>query len=891
MKSKITKNSEHLKEEYEAVLLLLNNVLEKDKQAGRYISSLSDKDISANKKYLLNVIEYQALAIQKMLEIGVELDEFSGHTCVTHTDGSLHTSISRSEVSLGSITYASDASISNIEKTASIDEDKIKLPVEPVLLKPGDGKVKKKVESSKKTRKSSLSPRKSTKKKEIESINPDKQKPSLNNVCGVEICEETAAVSSKSDMRNESMEKMKNLIRMSKDSNTSLVQLTQFTKDVSVDKLDKGILENGSSSDASSTSNKNNKISSADISSSEDVSLKEKRKTIQEKLKSKKLMTRRDRFQQNIQRPDIPDLSFKPSSKAFQSNDNYITCPESSSSTSVVQVKDRKRKKKRTTEKVSISSSSETGLKPPPEPRINLDYLVSRIVSPSEFYINLLDENIAVIDTMSYQLAEIFKDSGSPYQDKKSAMEALGNQCVCYLPEYECWYRVIVTSWRLNARDYQEKFVRVFLVDYGHTCSTSFENLRELTEEFCLVPQYAIKCHLAWLYPPGSTKNNLLDIWPVQSLDYFRSLFSIDSAAVYKVVYTEKCGNSWGIDIMFTHAEDEDLTFGQLMLDNKMAVEIYQDPVTMFKNRFIVEQIKTAQGLAGIASGMNEEEKLDRFNKNLKDHECGSIDQAMLNYRATDEARICKHARPDGTCFKGRRCKLEHGEIRQDGITTDKQCVYVSAFKQLEMPVAGATVKLRIVNIVNVNTFYACLINSQSEGLKNLISTMNKRDTISKYKSLPIPPAPGEIVIAKNWNNHWYRARVRDLYHYSQNAEETVQVFFVDLGDIVDVKMSDLKTITPELLYLPFQAIFCRLYNVKPIEDRNEDESKYYAESHFLCQIFDAEVVHASNSTLEVLLKKEDTSEDVGEQIIEDGFGELRVKHEFPIMTESMLVD
>lgn len=50
---------------------------------------------------------------------------------------------------------------------------------------------------------------------------------------------------------------------------------------------------------------------------------------------------------------------------------------------------------------------------------------------------------------MSYQLAEIFKDTNSPYPNKKTAMEALGNQCVCYIESYKSWYRVNVTNWRL----------------------------------------------------------------------------------------------------------------------------------------------------------------------------------------------------------------------------------------------------------------------------------------------------------------------------------------------------------------------------------------------------------------------------------------------------------
>lgn len=169
---------------------------------------------------------------------------------------------------------------------------------------------------------------------------------------------------------------------------------------------------------------------------------------------------------------------------------------------------------------------------------------------------------------------------------------------------------------------------------------------------------------------------------------------------------------------------------------------------------------------------------------------------------------------------------------------------------------------------------------------------MNKRENIAKYKPLEVPPAPGELVIAKNWNQHWYRAMVRDRYHHQHNREETIQVFFVDLGDIVDRTMNDLRLINPDYLHLPFQAVLCRLYNVKPKDNNHSDEAKEYVESHFLCQIFDAEVMYVSHSALEVLLKRDnDNSEDVGEQIIDDGHGELRTDHLFPIRTESPLVD
>lgn len=37
-----------------------------------------------------------------------------------------------------------------------------------------------------------------------------------------------------------------------------------------------------------------------------------------------------------------------------------------------------------------------------------------------------------------------------------------------------------------------------------------------------------------------------------------------------------------------------------------------------------------------------------------------NVNEAVAGYDARDEARICRFTRLDGTCFKGKNCKLEH---------------------------------------------------------------------------------------------------------------------------------------------------------------------------------------------------------------------------------------
>lgn len=40
-----------------------------------------------------------------------------------------------------------------------------------------------------------------------------------------------------------------------------------------------------------------------------------------------------------------------------------------------------------------------------------------------------------------------------------------------------------------------------------------------------------------------------------------------------------------------------------------------------------------------------------------------NINEAVYGYDPKDEARICRFTRKDGTCFKGKNCKLEHKKL------------------------------------------------------------------------------------------------------------------------------------------------------------------------------------------------------------------------------------
>jgi hypothetical protein len=59
-----------------------------------------------------------------------------------------------------------------------------------------------------------------------------------------------------------------------------------------------------------------------------------------------------------------------------------------------------------------------------------------------------------------------------------------------------------------------------------------------------------------------------------------------------------------------------------------------------------------------------------------------------------------------------------------------------------------------------------------------------------------------------------------------QNLYIYFQVFFVDFGNRDWIRYESIRTIVPDLLHLPFQAIECFLMGIEPLGARYSTESK-----------------------------------------------------------------
>ncbi|KAF3704392.1 Tudor domain-containing protein 1 [Channa argus] len=122
----------------------------------------------------------------------------------------------------------------------------------------------------------------------------------------------------------------------------------------------------------------------------------------------------------------------------------------------------------------------------------------------------------------------------------------------------------------------------------------------------------------------------------------------------------------------------------------------------------------------------------------------------------------------------------------------------------------GQTVALLASVLKNPGEFYCHMDNPTVH--QKLIELGNELKQHCEADATPFDPKVGEPCCAMfSGNGAWYRAVVKEL------SDNVAFVSFVDYGYTMNVKKSHLRSITPQLLTLPFQAVHCWLTGVEPL--------------------------------------------------------------------------
>ncbi|CAK1585968.1 unnamed protein product [Parnassius mnemosyne] len=143
-------------------------------------------------------------------------------------------------------------------------------------------------------------------------------------------------------------------------------------------------------------------------------------------------------------------------------------------------------------------------------------------------------------------------------------------------------------------------------------------------------------------------------------------------------------------------------------------------------------------------------------------------------------------------------------------------------FKWMEMLPLGSRRSVLVSYVDSCIKFYVQL----SDKIDELNAVMNAVKAHCENRS-----SPGELPVGAACcarfpdDDNWYRARVKDT------RGKKVIVTYVDYGNEQEVDISDLRTITPELIRLPAQALKCALkgFEDKPVETKTSNQLEMLA--------------------------------------------------------------
>ncbi|XP_008485883.2 tudor and KH domain-containing protein homolog [Diaphorina citri] len=127
--------------------------------------------------------------------------------------------------------------------------------------------------------------------------------------------------------------------------------------------------------------------------------------------------------------------------------------------------------------------------------------------------------------------------------------------------------------------------------------------------------------------------------------------------------------------------------------------------------------------------------------------------------------------------------------------------------------------------VANPDRFWVQIMNDRAIELDQLVESMtdyyNQKANQETHRLTEVKP--GQIVAALlHLDQKWYRAQVMTV---SDSTPPTLELYFVDYGDSMDMPQPSVYQLNPTFLGLRFQAIECSLANVRPVGDVWSEEA------------------------------------------------------------------
>lgn len=90
--------------------------------------------------------------------------------------------------------------------------------------------------------------------------------------------------------------------------------------------------------------------------------------------------------------------------------------------------------------------------------------------------------------------------------------------------------------------------------------------------------------------------------------------------------------------------------------------------------------------------------------------------------------------------------------------------------------------------------------------MKEMLKRMNKKQVVSSYTTFDRAPEIGELVIARNVDQRWYRATVVGICGSESALCPVLKVFMIDYGEFAKLLLSNIRKMTPEFVLHPAQV-------------------------------------------------------------------------------------
>lgn len=502
--------------------------------------------------------------------------------------------------------------------------------------------------------------------------------------------------------------------------------------------------------------------------------------------------------------------------------------------------------------------------------------LVLYVQDPSEFYITPLGSDTIIL--IGELLAEYAKTSRENYKNKFDAKQGIGNYCIAYSEEFKSWNRAHILDWKMT----EPHTVNVQFVDHGEYATVPYTCLMPIPAMFCEIPKQAICCSLLNVIP-----DNKFGKWSKSAIKYFEDIcFNNGEYVEIRMISVAKKCHRIGVDFL---KDGEDITCAESLVLAGHARYIAENDQDRTSMKFMVEQIQHAQGLSGISAQDDVSKALDKF-CDSRTETYDTLADAMLGYNAQDDLRLCKFTRPDGTCFKGAKCKLKHVMRRKGGITVDTEEVLVVPDNTF-MPDVNDVLSVYITHFKTPSLLFGQIkhpSNRYGGVMEEMFKCMNKKQVINSLVKFDYPPAVGELVIAKNFDEQWYRAMVLENNAHESTQFTLVHVFFIDFGNVADVLLLNVRKMIPGFVFHPCQAFRFSISNIRSLSDYDPEDFKEFTLRHLYTSV-NVRVKYAGDDFISGIIT-DAKGNDLGDELINNYFAEPYSRDVYPMQSSNILV-